>query len=125
MQVRLLVALSAALALGSTAVAGKREDRQAKELAEKLGDIEDFDGDETGENRITDIDQLVLPEHLRAVLVEHGFETIQSLAALSPEELSEKTGFEVDDSKIVCNATEAFLRVQRPGIGGGMSERDS
>ena len=97
----------------------------AKELAEKLGDIEDIESDESGDHRITDIDQLVLPEHLRAVLVEHGFETIQSLAILSPEELSEKVGFEVDDSKIVCNATEAFLRVQRPGSGVGSSERDS
>jgi len=86
----------------------------AKELAEKLVDIDDENSDGDPDARITDIDQLVLPEHLRGVLVENGYERIQALAALSPEELSQTTGLNVDDAQIICNATESFLRVQKP-----------
>ena len=88
----------------------------AKDLAAKLGDVEDTDFDDEESGRITDIDQLVLPEHLREVLVKNGYETIQSLAAVSQTELSEVTGLDENESSIVCNATEAFLRVQRPSV---------
>lgn len=84
----------------------------AKELAAELAKAAVLDGDEDG--RITDIDQLVLPEHLREVLVSNGFENIQSLAAISAEELSEATGMDFSDAGIVCSATESFLRYQRP-----------
>jgi N utilization substance protein A len=86
----------------------------AKELSAQLGDIDTEDGEFIGDRRITDIDQLVLPEHLREVLVQNGYENIQSLASVSQDELSEVTGLDADDAAIVCNATEAFLRVQRP-----------
>ncbi|MFN8388858.1 MAG: transcription termination factor NusA [Bdellovibrionota bacterium] len=86
----------------------------SKELAATLGDIDPEDGDFDPDRRITDIDQLVLPEHLRAVLVQNGYENIQSLAAVSQEELCEVTGLDAQEAGIICSATEAFLRVQRP-----------
>ncbi|MBP9837130.1 MAG: transcription termination/antitermination protein NusA [Proteobacteria bacterium] len=100
-----------------TEIEGLEADRAAvlleasKELAEKLA-FESGEDDEDG--RITDIDQLVLPEELRKTLIENGYENIQSLAALSPEEIVESTGLAIDEANIICNATEAFLRVSRP-----------
>lgn len=86
----------------------------AKDLAAKLGDSDGEDIEDDEDHRITDIDQLVLPEHLREVLVKNGYETIQSLAEVSATDLSEVTGLDADESAIICSATEAFLRVQRP-----------
>lgn len=84
----------------------------AKELASQLAQVAELEDDD--DERITDIDQLVLPEHLRQVLIQNGYETIQSLASVGPHELCEVTGLEEDDARIVCSATESFLRVQRP-----------
>ncbi len=66
------------------------------------------------QKRLTDIDQLVLPNELRKVLVDNGYVTIQALASIAPDELSGVTGITSDDARKVCSATEAFLRVQRP-----------
>lgn len=84
----------------------------AKELATELAKRV-VDGEED-QDRITDIDQLVLPEGLRESVVRAGFESIQSLATLTPEELSDATGLDAEEARVVCSATEAFLRVQKP-----------
>jgi transcription termination/antitermination protein NusA len=68
----------------------------------------------SGDNVVTDIDQLVLAEDIRAVLVKNGYVTIQSLASISEQELIENTGLPLDEAKVVCNATESFLRYQTP-----------
>lgn len=92
----------------NTILAGAKEmvANMAQDGSDELGDAED--------DRLTDIDQLVLPEELRKVLVDHEFATIQSLAAISPEDLSLQTGMSADQAQVVCQATEAFLRYQRP-----------
>ena len=69
---------------------------------------------ESGDGRITDVDQLILPKDIKAVLVEKGFDSIQSLAMLSLDELVTASGLCPEDAQIVCSATEAFLRVQKP-----------
>ena len=85
----------------------------AKELDAKLVEEEGVDDED---RRPTDIDQLVLAEDLRDVLVKNGYVTIQSLAVISPEELADVTGFSAEQAQTVCSATEAFLRVQRPSL---------
>ncbi len=84
----------------------------ARELHEK--NLQEVVGQE--EERITDIDQLVLPQDLRDVLIKNGFDTIQLLAEKSSEELSVATGLNEDEAELVCSATEKFLRVQQPHI---------
>lgn len=64
--------------------------------------------------RLTDIDQLILPAEVKGILVDNGFDSIQSLAAVSSEELTERTGLRPDEAELVCSATEAFLRFQKP-----------
>ena len=95
---------------------------EAKKLAAEIVKTAGAEADE--EDRITDIDQLVLPDNLRQVLIHSGFETIQSLAIMSPDELADATGLDDSDAATICNATEAFLRVQRPspvtGSGSGV-----
>lgn len=83
----------------------------AKEQLEKSGDGLDIVLED--ERQATDIDQLILDEELKNVLVRNGYVTIQSLASVSADELSQVTGFDPDQSAKVCQATEAFLRVQR------------
>ena len=63
---------------------------------------------------ITDIDQLVLPQELKDTLVKNGYLSIQSLAAVSADDLQGVTGMSTDEADVVCRATEAFLRVQMP-----------
>ncbi len=63
--------------------------------------------------RVTDIDQLVLAEDLRGALIRSGYETIQSLAGISAEQLAGSTGLPVDQAQIICSATESFLRYQK------------
>ncbi len=83
----------------------------ARQVAEEIGQGFDI----TDEDRVTDIDQLILPEEVKRILMQNSFDSIQSLAELSPEELSEKTGLTADEAQSVCNATEAFLRYQKAG----------
>lgn len=85
----------------------------AQKMAAEMQLTDGATGDDD-EDRITDIDQLVLPEHLRQVLIQNGYETIQSLAMVSQEDLADITGMDFEDAGIVCSATESFLRVQRP-----------
>ncbi|MCC6931646.1 MAG: transcription termination factor NusA [Deltaproteobacteria bacterium] len=64
-------------------------------------------------HRITDIDQLILPQDLKDILSVCGYDRIQSLAALSAKELCEQTGMQVRDSEKVVDAVEKFLRAQQ------------
>lgn len=69
--------------------------------------------DEDGE-RVSDIDQLILPEDIREQLFNSGFDSIQSLAMVNEQELSAVTGLATDEAGQVCKAIESFLRVQTP-----------
>lgn len=82
----------------------------ASGLLETMGDQ---DTEEEAE-KITDVDQLVLPANIREAVLKGGYVSIQALASASPEEISATTGLEESEAQLVCNATEAFLRVQRP-----------
>lgn len=86
----------------------------ARELVQKLE--AQGDGEDIGD-RLTDIDQLVLPEGIRQVLIEHGYETIQGLATVSAEDLTARTGLSAEDAATVCHATASFLRVQTSAPG--------
>lgn len=86
----------------------------ARELAKQQSEEEAKAEENEEKLRMTDIDQLVLPEQLRGVLIENGYDTIQSLAIVGPNDLSSVTGLSVDDASLICSATEAFLRVQKP-----------
>lgn len=79
-----------------------------EEMVQTSGDLEE-------DERLTDIDQLVLADHLRVALIEHGFENIQSLASISTDELVQRTGLGSEEASVICSATEAFLRYQNRG----------
>jgi len=81
------------------------------EFVEKMASEEG--AEEVDEEELTDIDQLVLPNDLRQVLLDHEFRTIQSIATLSAQDLSERTGISPDQAGVIAQATEAFLRFQR------------
>jgi len=83
----------------------------AKDLQEKI-EKERTDVDDE-EHHATDIDQLILPQFLKEQLMTNGYESIQSLAAVSVDDLALITGMSAEDATLVCNATEAFLRVQK------------
>lgn len=82
----------------------------AQELVKEM--VEETEVDD--EARLTDIDQLVLPVEVKESLVKNGYETIQSLASVSADEVRDITGMSIEEAQSVCSATEAFLRVQRP-----------
>ncbi len=88
---------------------------EAKKLSEELA-RQGIDGLESDRQMMTDVDQLVLPENLRNAVIQAGYSSIQSLAMVSAEELADVAGIEVDEAQVVCSATEAFLRVQRPAL---------
>lgn len=88
----------------------------AKEYFKQLSEEERLKAEEEEQRTFTDIDQLVLPEGVREVLVQSGYTSIQSLASVSVDELSEVTSLARDKAASVCSATEAFLRVQRPSL---------
>lgn len=113
--------VAAAAAEDIAAIEGFEEERirnileGAQQLAEELGE-EDAASAEIDEDKpITDIDQLILPDEVRQVLMDHGYDAIQNLAGVTAEDLVERTGLEVGEAQMVCTATEAFLRVQKPG----------
>ena len=54
----------------------------AVKLSNEIGEEEDADG-ESEDSTTTDIEQLILPLEIKALLVENGFNSIQSLAAVS------------------------------------------
>ena len=83
-------------------------------IAKDLVDGESSEEQDEQSSKVTDIDQLILPLDLKGVLIENGFDSIQALAELNAEQLTEATGLRPEESELVCSATEAFLRVQRP-----------
>lgn len=91
---------------------------QILQSAQKLAEEQSLVASEVdvdGNRKITDIDQLILPEEVREMLIDNGFDSIQSIAPLGPEDLVEQAGLRPEEADVVCAATEAFLRVQRPG----------
>ncbi len=85
----------------------------ATKLAQEINENEDSD-DESGDTEVVDIEQLILPMDIKALLVENGFSSIKALSEMSSEKLTETTGLRPEEAELVCSATEAFLRVQRP-----------
>jgi N utilization substance protein A len=86
----------------------------AKDLWAEIADRED-DGLTDDERQVTDIDQLILDAGLKDTLVKNGYIAIQSLAEVAPESLRDVTGMNDEEARRVCQAVEAFLRVQKPG----------
>jgi N utilization substance protein A len=86
------------------------------QAAQKLSEeqVSDDEFSQGTDGRVTDVDQLILPDEVRELLVENGFDSIQSLAPMSPEDLAEQVGLRPEEAAMVCSATEAFLRVQKP-----------
>ena len=72
------------------------------------------EGSEESSESVSDIDQLVLPEEIREKLLESAYRSIQSLAMASIEELTSSTGLSSEQAEAVSQATESFLRVQKP-----------
>jgi N utilization substance protein A len=85
--------------------------RGAQELAAKLPEEEDEVEDT---DLSSDIDQLALPDEVREALIGNGLTSIQSLASVSRDELRISIGLDDDQARLVSEATENFLRVQRP-----------
>ena len=83
----------------------------AQEFAEQQAEAGGLDG-AGDEQELTDVHQLVLPENLREILLKNGYRSIQSLAEISADELSQVTGMEGEEAALVCKATESFLRAQ-------------
>lgn len=77
-------------------------------------DAENVDDTDEQDFRLTDIDQLVLPQSVRDSLLRCGLDTIQILAEKSVEEIMVASGITAQDAEIVCSATEKFLQGQRP-----------
>lgn len=101
------------------AIEGLDEDRVkqilegAAEVAAKVEEeIENIMSDE--DSPLTDIDQLILPQDIKDALMKNGVDSIQELAELTADQLIESAGLRAEEAELVCNATEAFLRVQQP-----------
>jgi N utilization substance protein A len=86
----------------------------AKELYAKMVDNEGYELED--ERHTTDIDQLILSQEIKDVLVKNGYVTIQSIAMVSADELAAVTGLTPEQAAQATGATEAFLRVQRPEV---------
>lgn len=90
-----------------------RADNIIKGAADIVQQEDDLDEDAEAP-RLTDIDQLILPEFIQKALLESGYETIQSLASLTPQDIASETDLSESEADIVCNATASFLKVQSP-----------
>ncbi len=84
----------------------------AREVVETLNS--DDEADAEAEASMTDIHQLILPHDIKEALMRQGLDSIQELASLSADELTESAGLRPEEAELVCSATEAFLRVQQP-----------
>lgn len=84
----------------------------AKELYAKM--LENDGYEFADERQVTDIDQLILDQEIKDTLVKNGYVTIQSVAMVGLDELANVTGLTNEQAEKATNATEAFLRVQRP-----------
>ncbi len=101
---------------GLDAEKASRIQQGAAELLKQMTDEAISVEEDEEQRRLTDIDQLVLPEETKNLLVQGGFTSIQSLASVNANELREVTNLDAEQANAVCSATEAFLRVQRPMI---------
>ncbi len=104
-----------------SSIEGMDEDRAEvvmKGAQEILSQMEKGEGDSEDDGTLTDIHQLVLPEEVRGKVIDSGFVSIQSLAVIDSKELEQRAGIAEDDAKQVCQAVEAFLRVQKPEMPG-------
>lgn len=81
----------------------------AKEVVTELKAQDDSEAEAF---QTTDIDQLILPEFIKKALIGCGFETIQSLASASAQDIAQISELTESEAEIVCNATASFLRVQ-------------
>lgn len=77
-------------------------------------DLENESLEGNNKRGLKDIDQLILPEDLRNVLIDSEFTTIQSLAEFTADALAEEVGLRIEEATIVVDAIDAFLRVQAP-----------
>ena len=85
----------------------------AKELYESMEDESEL-GEEGENGVVTDIDQLILPQEVKDAVLTAGYNTIQSLALVTPDELVGNSELNEDQASEVCSATESFLKVQIP-----------
>lgn len=85
----------------------------AKDLAQKI-EAEGGEEEDGDLRPLTDIDQLILPEHVKDALVTNGFDSIQSVASIGMDELQNTINLSAEEAEQVLKATESFLRVQRP-----------
>ena len=110
---RVLAEVAAASVEDLVAIEGLDEDRAVEILegAKRLAEAADAQGDLEDEC-LTDLDQLVVPDEIKMKLIESGYDSIQSLAGVSQEDLSGIAGISSEEAQLVCSATENFLRVQ-------------
>jgi N utilization substance protein A len=62
--------------------------------------------------RFSDIDQLILPEDTKEILILCGYNRIQLLADITPDELIEQTGMNRKEAEVVADAVDKFLKAQ-------------
>ena len=72
----------------------------------------DEDMDLGKQKRFSDIEQLVLSEDTKEILIICGYNRIQLLADISAEELSGQTGLNIKEAEKVTDAVEKFLKAQ-------------
>jgi transcription termination factor NusA len=83
--------------------------KNAKDLAEKLGDEADSLGPVDGDGS-SDLSRLALTADIREMLVSGGFKTIQSLTEADDEALRQVSGLDEGDIEQIRQAVDAFLR---------------
>jgi N utilization substance protein A len=83
--------------------------KNAKELAEKLGDEADSLGSVDGEGS-SDLSRLALTADVREMLMNGGYKTIQSLVEADDEALRQVSGLDEGDIEQIRQAVDAFLR---------------
>jgi N utilization substance protein A len=83
--------------------------KNAKELADKLGDEADRIGAVDGDGS-SDLSRLALTADVREMLVSGGFRTIQSLVEADDEALRQVSGLDEGDIGHIRQAVDAFLR---------------
>ncbi len=93
---------------------GEENAQKILEGAKKLAEEGKEDGEETESEHLSDIDQLPISPAIKEILMDNGFDSIQSLALVSRDELRNNVGLTDEDTSEVFNATETFLKVQRP-----------
>jgi N utilization substance protein A len=83
--------------------------KNAKDLAEKLGDEADSLGPVDGDGS-SDLSRLALTADVREMLMSGGFKTIQNLVEADDEALRQVSGLDEGDIEQIRQAVDAFLR---------------